>query len=253
MAESEEMVARRKAMVAEVEAEVAGTRKWLGKDKLDPKVVSALTKVPRDRFLPPAHRGVAYENRPQPIGHGQTISQPYIVAIMSDLAEIGPEDRVLEVGTGCGYQTAVLAELARAVYSIEVVPELAGPAAERLRALGHDNVHVRIGDGALGWPEHAPFDAIVVTAAAWRRVPPALLEQLAPGGRLVVPVDRSKTTARYPFTDQEQDLMVMTKQENGEIVQRQVLPVAFVPLVETGQSENGQTENSRADCEGKAG
>lgn len=243
MTESEEMVAQRKAMVAEIEADVADTRKWLGKDKLDPRVVSALAEVPRDQFLPPAHRSVAYANRPQPIGHGQTISQPYMVAVMTDLAEIGPDDRVLEVGTGCGYQTAILARLARDVYSIEVVPELAGPAAERLRALGYGNVEVRVGDGALGWPEHAPFDAIVVTAAAWRRVPPALLEQLATGGRLVVPVDRSKTAARYPFTDQEQDLMVITKQENGQISERRVLPVAFVPLVETAQAEDSRTQD----------
>ena len=175
---------------------------------------------------------VRERRRPQPIGHGQTISQPYMVAVMTDLAEVEPGDRVLEIGTGCGYQTAVLAELAAQVYSVEIVPELAGPAAERLRAQGYANLEVRCGDGARGWSEHAPFDAIIVTAAAWHRVPPALIEQLAPGGRLVIPVDRSTRAASFPFIDQDQELMVLTKDEEGHIAEREVLPVAFVPLVE---------------------
>jgi protein-L-isoaspartate(D-aspartate) O-methyltransferase len=232
--EQDPTLAARKTMVAKIAAEVDGTRKWLGKDELDPRVMVAMEKVPRHSFVPKANRASAYDNRPQPIGHGQTISQPYMVAIMTDLAEPGPEDRVLEIGTGCGYQTAVLAEVAAQVYSVEVVPQLAGPTAERLAGMGYDNIEVRTGDGALGWAEHAPFDAIVVTAAAWRRVPPALVEQLAPGGRLVIPVDRSKTAARYPFHDQEQDLLLIVKDEKGRLSERNVLPVAFVPLVEGG-------------------
>ena len=232
--EQDPTLAARKTMVEKIALEVGGTRKWLGKDALDPRVMAAMEKVPRHLFIPEANRASAYDNRPQPIGHGQTISQPYMVAIMTDLAEPGPQDRVLEIGTGCGYQTAVLAELAAKVYSVEVVPELATPVTERLVGMGYGNVEVRIGDGALGWAEHAPFDAIVVTAAAWRRVPPALVEQLAPGGRLVIPVDRSKAAARYPFHDQEQDLLVIVKDEKGRLTERNILPVAFVPLVEGG-------------------
>jgi len=224
----------RRAMVEEIAAEVAATRKYLGKDKLDPRVMAAMAKVPRHLFVPPADRNRAYDNAPQPIGHGQTISQPYMVAVMADLAAIGPGDRVLEVGTGCGYQAAVLAELAAEVYTVEVVPELAGPAAGRFKQLGYENVWTQQGDGALGWPEHAPFDAIVVTAAAWHKVPPALIEQLAPGGRLVIPIDRSSSPARYPFYDQVQDLVLMTKDAEGRITERNVLPVAFVPLVGSG-------------------
>ncbi len=228
------MQAVRKAMVAEIATEVTGTRRWLGKDSLDARVMAAMGKVQRHLFIPEDNRGTAYENRPQPIGHGQTISQPYMVAIMTDLAAIGPGDKVLEIGTGCGYQTAVLAELAARVDSVEIVAELARPAAARLSQLGYENVEVHIGDGAQGWPEHAPYDAIVVTAAAWHRVPPALVEQLAPGGRLIIPVDRSKSAARYPFTDQEQDLLLITKNNKGRLSERNVLPVAFVPLIEEG-------------------
>ncbi len=230
-----DMTAARKALVAEVAAEVAGTGKWLGKKALDRRVMAALGKVPRHEFIPEANRAVAYENRPQPIGHGQTISQPYIVAVMTDMAAPGPDDRVLEVGTGCGYQTAVLAELAAQVYSVEVVPELARPAATRLRRLGYANAEIRVGDGVQGWAEHAPFDAILVAAAAWHRIPPALIEQLAPGGRLVIPVDRSAAAARYPFKDQEQDLLLVTKNAKGKTSERKMLPVAFVPLIEDGE------------------
>ncbi len=231
--------AARKALVAEIADEVAATHKWLGKEALDGRVMAALEKVPRHEFIPAANQAAAYDNQPQPIGHGQTISQPYIVAVMTDMAAPGPVDRVLEVGTGCGYQTAVLAELAAQVYSIEVVPELARPAAERLRRLGYANAETCIGDGAQGWAEHAPYDAIVVTAAAWHRIPPALIEQLAPGGRLVIPVDRSPTAARYPFKDQEQDLLLVTKDGKGKISERKMLPVAFVPLIEGGAAAKG--------------
>jgi protein-L-isoaspartate(D-aspartate) O-methyltransferase len=234
-----DMAAACKAMVAEIAAEVAGTHIWLGKEALDSRVMVALERVPRHDFIPAANRDQAYDNRPQPIGHGQTISQPYIVAVMTDMAAPGPGDRVLEVGTGCGYQTAVLAELAAQVYSIEVVPELAGAAAERLRRLGYTNVETHTGDGAQGWVGQAPFDAIVVTAAAWHRIPPALIEQLAPGGRLVIPVDRSRSAARYPFKDQQQDLLLVTKDTKGKTSERKMLPVAFVPLIESDETGPG--------------
>jgi len=233
--DGEMQAAARQAMVREIAAEVRATRKHLGKDALDTRVMAAMGKVARQAFVPEVNRPAAYENRPQPIGHGQTISQPYMVAIMTDLAAIEPTDRVLEVGTGCGYQTAVLAELAARVSTMEVVPELAKQAAQRLSGLGYGNIEHRAGDGALGWPEQAPFDAIIVTAAAWHRVPPALIEQLAPGGRLVVPVDRSKAAARYPFTAQQQDLLLVSKDAQGKVSERTVLPVAFVPLVEGGE------------------
>jgi protein-L-isoaspartate(D-aspartate) O-methyltransferase len=235
--DGDDTIAARKAMIEEIAVEVAGTRNWLGKDSLDHRVMAAMEKVARHLFISEAGRSEAsrksaYANRPQPIGHGQTISQPYIVAVMTDMAAPGPNDRVLEIGTGSGYQTAVLAELAARVYSVEVVAELARPAAERLRRLGYSNVETRIGDGAQGWPEHAPYDAIVVTAAAWRRIPPALLDQLAAGGRLVIPVDRSRSAARHPFMDQEQDLLLVIKDEKGRTSERKMLPVAFVPLIE---------------------
>jgi len=229
------MQADRAAMVEEIAAEVRTTRKQLGTDALDARVMAAMGTVARHAFIPEANWSSAYENRPQPIGHGQTISQPYMVAIMTDLAAVAATDRVLEIGTGCGYQTAVLAELAARVFTVEVVPELAKQAGERLRGLGYDNIELRAGDGALGWPEHAPYDAVVVTAAAWQRVPPALVAQLAPGGRLVVPVDRSKAAARYPFTTQQQDLLLVSKDTEGKVSERKVLPVAFVPLVEGGK------------------
>lgn len=219
---------RRKAMVAEIAEEVAATAHWLGKGKLDPRVVAALERIPRHRFMPPVCEANAYENRPQPIGHGQTISQPYIVAIMSDLAQVSPGDRVLEIGTGRGYQTAVLAELGAEVYSIEVVEELYRPAVGTLAELGYGNLHLRLGDGSLGWPEAAPFKAILVTAAAHRRVPPPLLEQLAPGGRLVVPL---QVGAGLPGRG-EQQLLLIEKDDSGKVNERAVLPVAFVPLIE---------------------
>lgn len=221
----------RAAMVAEVELEVAETARWLGKQKLDPAVIAALAHVPRHCFVPNKEREFAYENRPLPIGHRQTISQPYIVALMTDLAELGPGDRVLEVGTGCGYQAAILAELAERVYTIETVPELAASAAGRLAELGHDNVEVRHGDGAQGWPEAAPFDAILVTAAAQRRIPPALLEQLAPGGRLVIPLER-RTGGFSWAKGHDQELLVVAKDKTGKIEEKSVIPVAFVPLIE---------------------
>jgi protein-L-isoaspartate(D-aspartate) O-methyltransferase len=178
-----------------------------------------MAAVPRHEFVSALDTEVAYINRPLRIGHGQTISQPYIVAIMTDLLDLESGDRVLEIGTGSGYQAAVLAEIASEVYTIEIIEALAKTAAERLQRLGYNNVEVRFGDGNYGWPEAAPFDGIVVTAGG--RLPPALVEQLKPGGRLVIPIEQNWGT---------QDLTVVTKNHDGEVAQESVLPVRFVPL-----------------------
>jgi len=211
---------QRRKLLDEVREDVRFTSGYLDRDELAPAVLAALGKVPRHEFVPPDLRRHAYENRPLPIGYGQTISQPYIVAIMTDLADPDPGDVVLEVGTGSAYQAAVLAELVKTVYTIEIVPELGKEAAERLERLGYDNVVARVGDGYYGWEEHAPFDAIVVTAAAGH-VPPPLIEQLRPGGRMVIPVGSVFSV---------QHLMLLTKAEDGSVQSRQVLPVRFVPL-----------------------
>lgn len=187
----------------------------------DERLVKALRKVPRDRFVPARDLDMAWENTALSIGYGQTISQPFVVALMTQLLELTPESRVLEVGTGSGYQAALLGELAAEVYSIEVVPELAEQARDRLQEMGYDNIHVRAGNGRLGWPEAAPFDAVIVTAAA-DGIPPALVEQLRPGGRIVVPVD----TGWYG-----QDLVLGVRGEDGTLETRNVLAVVFVPLV----------------------
>jgi protein-L-isoaspartate(D-aspartate) O-methyltransferase len=184
----------------------------------DPAVLAAMVRVPRHRFVLAPHRHRAYGDHPLPIGLGQTISQPYIVGYMTEAARITPAHRVLEIGTGSGYQAAVLAEIAREVHTIEIVPELAARSRVVLRELGYDNVQIRQGDGYLGWPEHAPFDAIVVTAAP-DHVPPALLEQLAVGGRMVIPVGTG-----------EQEMRVIRKTARG-IVEQRTLRVQFVPLV----------------------
>lgn len=188
----------------------------------DPRVLEAMRSVPREEFVPAARRAEAYADRPLPIGEGQTISQPYIVALMTELAAVAPGAKVLEVGTGSGYQAAVLAACGATVYSIEIVDALAQRAKRDLARLGYTTVHVRSGDGYQGWPEHAPFDAIVVTAAA-PRVPPALLEQLRVGGRLVIPVDAE---------DGEQSLQVHTRTQDGFTV-HDVVPVRFVPMTGT--------------------
>jgi protein-L-isoaspartate(D-aspartate) O-methyltransferase len=227
----EPLAAERAALLREIADEVAETRSWLGKDALADAVMAAIGRVPREAFVPPGQRSQAYRNRPLPIGHGQTISQPYMVAVMTDLATGGRAGRVLEIGTGCGYQAAVLAEVAEAVYSVEVVPELAAAAQARLQGLGYDNVHVRTGNGADGWPEHAPYDAVVVTAASGRGVPPALLDQLAPGGRLVIPVESPGSPWTLSFMSTSQHLMVVTRDDSGQVHEEPVLPVAFVPLV----------------------
>ena len=187
---------------------------------ISPAVIAAMDRVERHEFVPEALRALAYEDRPLPIGYGQTISQPYIVALMTDLLEPAAGDRVLEIGTGSGYQAAVLAELGLEVYSIEIVPELGDEAAARLDRLGYDKVATRVGDGYDGWPERALFDGLVVTAAAGH-VPPPLIEQLKPGGRMVIPVGE-------PFRVQR--LVLITKAADGSLRSRQLLPVRFVPL-----------------------
>jgi len=222
----------RERLLGEIDAEVARTAAWLGTDRLSPRVRAALGRVPRHRFVPERHRREAYANRPLPIGHGQTISQPYIVAVMTELAQPAPQERVLEIGTGCGYQTAVLAELAGRVYSIEAVAELYETARTRLAELGCANVELRRGDGSRGWPERAPFDAIVVTAAGPERVVHRLAAQLAPGGRLVIPVAREGGWGI--FGGDEQDLKRIRKDRTGRLAVESLLPVAFVPLVSAG-------------------
>lgn len=212
-------------MLDEIAAEVRMTRAIIGKDKLDERVMNAIAEVPRHLFVPLYEQAVAYANGPLPIGHGQTISQPYIVALMTDLLQCGPDARVLEIGTGSGYQTAILSRVVARVYTIEVIPELARDAAERLERLGYTNIETRVGDGAEGWPENAPFDGVIVTAAA-PKIPPALVEQLAEGARMVIPVGP-------PYGHQE--LLVVEKRPGNSVLTRNVLAVAFVPL--TGRSE----------------
>lgn len=180
-----------------------------------------MANVPRHEFVPHWEQPYSYENRPLSIGQGQTISQPYIVAAMTQMLRPRPDMRVLEVGTGCGYQAAVLAEIVAEVWSVERIPELAEAAAARLKRLGYGNVHVKAGDGALGWAEHAAFDGILVTAAA-SEIPSALIGQLAPGGRMVIPVG----IGRY-----EQALTLVIRHVDGEIIEERGLPVAFVPLI----------------------
>lgn len=191
-----------------------------GTHTLDPQVIKAMNRVPRHCFVPPKLKGQAYENQPLPIGYEQTISQPYIVALMTDLLEVTGDDVVLEVGTGSGYQAAVLAELAGRVYTIEIVEPLAEQARDRLEQLGYDNITVRTGDGYAGWKKRAPFDAIMVTAAP-DHVPPPLVRQLKPGGRMVIPVGDAFSI---------QYLMLLEKTPEGEIKTRRISPVRFVPL-----------------------
>ncbi len=214
----EDWAVARETMVGDIIRLASSIGEMGGKIGIDERVLAAMRRVPRHEFVPKLERHAAYRNRPVPIGHGQTISQPFIVALMTDLLRVNAKSKVLEVGTGSGYQAAVLAELAGEVYSIEIVAPLGREAASVLARLGYSNVWARIGDGYAGWPEHAPYDAIVVTAAP-DHVPPALLEQLRPGGRLVIPVGGLS-----------QDLMVIEKQADGRTTSREVIPVRFVPL-----------------------
>ena len=211
---------RRAAMLEVIQAHAgAGYSATLG-PAISPAVIAAMGRVERHEFVPEALRHRAYEDRPLPIGYGQTISQPYIVALMTDLLEPAPGARLLEVGTGSGYQAAVLAELGLEVYTIEIVPELGEQAAARLKRLGYGTAATRVGDGYNGWPEGAPFDGIVVTAAA-DHVPPPLIAQLKPGGRMVIPVGPAFMV---------QQLVLVTKAKDGTLRTRQLLPVRFVPL-----------------------
>jgi protein-L-isoaspartate(D-aspartate) O-methyltransferase len=198
----------------------------------DARVLDAMRRVPRHRFVPARLADSAYDDTPLPIGFGQTISQPFIVGYMTEVVRVEPQDRVLEVGTGSGYQAAVLAEIAREVYTVEIVPELAVQAEGVLRALKYRNIHVRQGDGYGGWPEYAPFDAIVVTAAP-DHVPRPLIEQLAAGGRLVIPVGSVF-----------QEMKVITKGPGG-VTEESTIPVRFVPLVRTKPRSRGATERNR--------
>ena len=222
----EEYETARREMIAEVGAMVADTRIYTGTDVLDGKVMQAMAAVPRHEFVPPSLRVFAYLNNPLPIGEGQTISQPYIVALMTHLAGVDEDMTVLEIGTGSGYQAAVLAHLARHVYTIEIIETLGRRAEATLARLGYDNVTVKIGDGYIGWEEHAPFDAIIVTAAP-EKVPQPLIDQLKTGARMVVPVG-----PQHGY----QSLQVLEKQESGEIKTTDILPVGFVPFVK-GDSE----------------
>ncbi len=210
----------RRAMIRDIEQHVAETRHYLDKDYLDERVMQAMAKVPRHEFVPASQQDNAYLNQPLPIGHGQTISQPYIVALMTDLIESNASSKVLEIGTGSAYQAAILAELVDEVYTIEVIEALGTEARKRLQRLHYDNVQTRIGDGYYGWPEAAPFDAIIVTAAA-SHVPPPLIKQLKRGGRMVIPVG-----SRFLV----QQLLLIEKRGDDSISTRQVLPVRFVPL-----------------------
>jgi protein-L-isoaspartate(D-aspartate) O-methyltransferase len=221
---------RHQALLAEIAAEAKATADYTGRAAFDARVMTALARVPRHEFVPVAEERHAYLNNALPLGHGQTISQPYVVALMTDLLDPRPDHSVLEIGTGSGYQAAVLAELVRQVYSIEVIPELAAEAEERLHRLGYRNVTVKAGDGNAGWPEHAPYDGIIVTAAA-ATVPPALLVQVRNGGRLVIPVDDR--------VGGNQQLILIEKSAAGATSERRILPVAFVPLVD-GQGYHRQ-------------
>jgi protein-L-isoaspartate(D-aspartate) O-methyltransferase len=211
---------KRRALVREVQRDVLRTSEYLGKEALDERVIEVLGRVPRHEFVPESMRPLAYENRPLPIGNQQTISQPYVVAVMTDLLQLPKDCRVLEVGTGSGYQAAILAELCAEVYTIEIVAPLGQQAAATLERLGYDNVQVRIGDGYAGWTEHAPFDGIMVTAGA-SHVPPALVAQLSNGGRLVAPIGDPHGA---------QMLVVVTKLGDGSTKTDEILPVIFVPL-----------------------
>lgn len=191
-----------------------------GAPPISERTLSVIGQVPRHEFVPEEQRRYAYENRPLPIGAGQTISQPYIVALMTDLAQVSKDDVVLEIGTGSGYQAAVLAGLAGHVYTIEIVETLGKRAAETLQRLGYSNVTTRVGDGYAGWPDHAPFDAILVTAAP-ETIPEPLIEQLAVGGRMVVPVGAEH---------QVQTLQILTKKDDGTLLVKDVIAVRFVPL-----------------------
>jgi len=220
LAKDDPYTIKRQEMVKAIESDVKETSVWIGKKALNPRAIEVMGEVPRHEFVPLHQKLFAYQNRPLPIGHGQTISQPYIVALMTDLLDVDPKDTVLEIGTGSGYQAAILSKLAKKVYSIEIIKALGNKASKRLKRLGYTNVESRIIDGYFGWEEHAPFDGIIVTAAS-SHIPPPLIQQLKPGGRMVIPVGS-------PFLTQQ--LVLVEKGEGGKITTRNILPVRFVPL-----------------------
>jgi protein-L-isoaspartate(D-aspartate) O-methyltransferase len=219
--QAEDYAAQRSRMVSEVDAMYAETRSETGLSAMSPAVRGAMGKVERHRLVPPGETSRAYRNHPLPIGNGQTISQPYIVALSTDLLNVDGNSVVLEIGTGSGYQAAVLAEIVSKVCSIELIESLGQSAQKRLEELGYGNTEIRIGDGYRGWPEKAPFDGILVTAAA-PHVPQALIDQLKPGGRMVIPVGAEGGL---------QWLMLLTRRADGGVDEKRVLAVRFVPLV----------------------
>ena len=208
-------------LIRDIENEVHLTRHYIGKNKLDERVMQAVSEVPRDQFVPAHLKDNAFQNCPLPIGYSQTISQPYIVALMSDLLSLQPEHKVLEIGTGSGYQTAILSRLCEKVYTVEVISQLSKLAEERFNRLNYTNINCRIGNGYEGWAEQSPYDAVIVTAAA-DSIPTSLIEQLKPGGNMVIPLGK-------PYSPQE--LALVRKKSNGELDIKTILGVAFVPLV----------------------
>lgn len=224
---ADDFTERRTALVDEISADIKLTASQTHRSRLSPAVLESLLKTPRHLFVQENLQQKAYLNRPLPIGYGQTISQPFIVALMTELVDPQAEDNVLEIGTGSGYQAAVLAEIVAQVYSIEIIEELGLQAAQRFRDLGYSNIISRIGDGYYGWEEHAPFDAIIVTAAA-SHIPPPLVKQLKPGGRMIIPVGSQFMT---------QFLVLVEKNSDGQIVAEQILPVSFVPLTGSGTGQ----------------
>jgi len=219
-ADEGEFALARQRMVGDIERTQREVAHGTGSRTLDRNVLAVMADVARHLFVPRSQQDSAYENRPLPIGYGQTISQPYIVALVTDLLRVKPGDREFELGTGSGYQAAILATLAEEVFTVDIVAPLGKQAAERLALLGFANVQVKVADGYHGWPEHAPFDGIMVTAAA-SHVPPPLVRQLKPDGRMVIPVGTAFLT---------QHLLLIEKAEDGTLTTRQILPVSFVPL-----------------------
>ena len=211
----------RRQLLSEVAAQLTVLGAQLGCRMLSERVMQAMERVPRHEFVPAEVKPFAYMNTPLPIGCGKTISQPFIVALMTEMLAVEPEHRVLEVGTGLGYQAAVLARLVQEVYSVELIPELSAAAAKRLTRLGYGNVHLRVGNGRLGWPEHAPFDRIIVTTAP-DLIPPALLQQLKPGGKMMIPTG---------IPDQQQ-LVLVERDASGRTVTREILAVRFSEMEE---------------------
>ena len=218
--DNDQYTRQRQLMVEEIADDARRFAHYVENDSVNEKVLHVMSTVPRHVFIPPENRAQAYENRPIPIGYGQTISQPYIVALMTDLLNPHPDDKVLEIGTGSGYQAAILSRLVKEVYSIEIIEPLGQISKQVLQDLGYDNITTRIADGYDGWPEQAPFDSIIVTAAI-SHIPPPLVRQLKNGGTMVIPVG-----TRF----QTQQLTLVKKDRSGAITTKQIMPVIFVPF-----------------------